>query len=123
MLWRRVERQSSAELGIVAQSNGHDECIAGLVFGYKFIVEVVDLLDEFGAHVRVLALVAREQLANPILAVPPGGSKVVMAEGRGKNLRHKAVTCADNDASVMQPSKEPHRILRHNRRDVLSVES
>ena len=123
MLRCRVERQSSAELGIVAQPNGHDECVAGLVFGCKFIIEVVDLLDEFSTLASVLALVAREQLASPILAVLLGGSKVVMAEGRGKNLRHKVVTCAENDASVMQPSEEPHRILRHNRLNVPSVES
>lgn len=60
MLRRRVERQSSAELGIVAQSNGHDECVAGLVFGCKFIVDVVDLLDEFSTLASVLTLVTQE---------------------------------------------------------------
>ena len=122
MLRRRAERQNSAELGIVAQSNGHDECVAELVFGCKFIVEVVDLLDEFGAHMRVLTLVVQEQLGDPVLVVPLCGSKVVMAEGRGKNLRHKDVTCAENDAGVVQPSKESFWILLHYPLDVQSIE-
>ena len=71
---------------------------------------------------RVLTLVAQEQLGDPVLVVPLCGSEVVMAKGRGEYLCHKVVICAENDAGVVQPSKESFWVLLHYPLDVQSIE-